>query len=276
MIAGDGRAARAFGPRLQNERQLGPRKKVGQSAGMRTMPMSVLMRLYAAYAAYTSRAPSMTWRLAFERTTMTFLQVSLSSITRNVRWLYNLLERFHQEHSTLFQNPFDMTQNDDSWRYQSQTIGRVIQWLLLIAFLMLVLVGCSRRLEIDQNNTVTVSTPAPPATKAVVVTRLAALAVGHITYQHGCLFLVGLDGSQRTLAWPPDFHPVVHPDSGYVEITLPNNKRVEIRLNDQPVNLGGGNVAELHDSEYDVIDKSMGTERCPSPYWLVGDIEPQP
>ena len=158
---------------------------------------------------------------------------------------------------------------------QSQTIENVSQWLLLLSLLMLVLVGCSQRPGIGQNNTVTASTPASSATKAVVVTRLAALAVGHITYQSGCLFLVGLDGSRKTLVWPPDFHPVVHHDTGDIEITMPNDERVEIRLGDQLVHLGGGNVAELHDSEYDVIDKSIGVEGCPPPYWLVGDVEPQ-
>jgi hypothetical protein len=159
---------------------------------------------------------------------------------------------------------------------QSQAIKKVPRWPLLFLLLMPILFGCARKANIGQNNVATVSSPTTVATKAVTVTRLVALAVGHITYQHGCLSLIDLDGSRKTLVWPPDFHPVVHPDTGYVEITLPNDKKVEIRLGDQLVNLGGGNVSEPHGEEFTIVtDKSIDSELCPSPYWLVGDVTPQ-
>ena len=159
---------------------------------------------------------------------------------------------------------------------QSQTIRNVIHCLLLPSLFMLVLVSCVQKANTGQINAATISPSATTATKAVVVTRLAALAVGHITYQSGCLFLIGLDGSKRTLTWPPDFHPIVHQDTGVVEITMPNDKRVEVRLDDQLVRLGGGNVSEPHGEEYTVVsDKRSNSEQCPGPYWLVGTVIPQ-
>ena len=146
------------------------------------------------------------------------------------------------------------------WIVQSKAVRRV--GLVLIA-VSLIVTACSNELN-------AVPEPSPTPSPQAVATRLTALLIGELVMADGCLRVNdGADDNGYLLVWPPEQH----------EVSIEGDTvRIVDRLRGKAVVWHIGEIARLGGGEVDPAFLDERTrqnlpEKCPGPYWLVGDVD---
>lgn len=113
--------------------------------------------------------------------------------------------------------------------------------------------------------------PAPTPTPRPQVTRLLVYAEGRLQYENGCFYLIAPTGAGRsTLVWPPDIVPTLDAAGDRVHITRPDGSTVTVRLEEDRVEVPGGEIVRPGREERAAVGPRSAD--CPSPYWLVSDV----
>lgn len=101
-------------------------------------------------------------------------------------------------------------------------------------------------------------------------TGMSALLTGELVVHDGCLQVISREPDETyTPVWPSDFSLSAAGDE--IQI-LDGSGRVVLRVGEE-VRLGGGEARSL--TNIPAVDEQLQKElssKCPSPYWLVGDI----
>lgn len=96
---------------------------------------------------------------------------------------------------------------------------------------------------------------------------MAALIVGTLVYDDGCLRVASEGGSSHLIIWPPDV--TLHATDEVIEIHDADGN-VVARVDEQ-ISMGGGESGSDH-WERGTLRAPL-PEQCPGPYWIVGEIE---
>ncbi len=94
---------------------------------------------------------------------------------------------------------------------------------------------------------------------------MAALAVGKLTVQDGCLRI-----NDDLIIWQPDYFP--NDNNGHIEI-LNRDGKVVARVGEE-AQMGGGGIPLNPELERQLREPIPS--QCKGPYWLMGQIETLP
>ena len=105
------------------------------------------------------------------------------------------------------------------------------------------------------------STPTPMGT------RMAALLIGTLTVDDGCL---RAEGTNLVIVFVPELTVTIEDDTIQVfnEVT---NQSITVHIGDK-VRLGGGEVYTIR--EFDMAMQARVPPGCPAPYWMANWVKP--